>query len=136
MGAIAVAGVASLTIAPAAMAHHCYKAEWQEAAHAQVKAGTPWMAMTDFTALVVGTEFSAAPECTAHADEWVAAWMAVNDVDQEPLIHMRATAGGGAHDRNGKEVPAISYLDGADFGFLVGQVLAEPDCQGVEFPEE
>ncbi len=133
-GAVAVVGVASLTIAPAALAHHCYKTEWQEAAYAQVRSGTPWTPMSDFVTLVVGMEFGAPAECTAHADEWVDAWMEANGVEAEPLIHMRATAGGGAHDRNGKDVPPISYLDDADFGFLVGQVLAEPDCADVEFP--
>ncbi|AEG45646.1 hypothetical protein [Isoptericola variabilis] len=135
IGAVAVAGVATLAIAPGAMAHHCYKTEWQEAAYAQVRSGTPWMPMTEFVGVVISQFPGATPECLAHAGEWTQAWLTANDVDAEPLIHMRATAGGGAHDRNGKELPSISYLDDDDFGFLVGQIFSEADCAGIEFPE-
>ncbi len=134
MGAVAVVGVASLAIAPAAMAHHCFKSEWTDAAYAKVRAGTPWTPMTDFVGFAVSSFPGATPECVSHAGEWTEAWMESEELDVEPLIHMRATAGGGAHDRNGKDVPPISYLDDGDFGFLVGQVLAEPDCAGVQPP--
>jgi hypothetical protein len=134
IGAIAVAGVATLAIAPGAMAHHCYKTEWQEVAYAQVRAGTPWTPMSQFVGMVVSSFPGATPECVAHAGEWTQEWMEANDVDVEPLIHMRATAGGGAHDRNGKTLPSISYLDDADFGFLVGRIMSEADCADLEPP--
>jgi hypothetical protein len=128
MGAIAVVGVAGLALAPAASAHHCYKTEWQEAAYAQVSSGTPWTPMSELVAFAVTEFFGGTAECAAHADEWTAAWMDAHDVETEPLIHMRATVGGGAHDRNGKTVPPFSYLTEADFAELEGLIMAEEDC--------
>jgi hypothetical protein len=137
MGAIAVVGVAGLALAPAASAFHCYKTDWQDAAYAQVRSGTTWTPMSEFLEFAVMTFFEGGtPECAAHADEWTEAWMEANGVEEEPLINMRATAGGGAHDRNGKTVPPFSYLDDDDFGQLAALILAEPDCADVVFPEE
>jgi hypothetical protein len=116
------------------MAHHCDKTEWQEAAYAQVRSGTAWAPMEDFVAFAVTEFLGQSPECAAHADEWTAAWMEMHDVEVEPLIHMKATAGGGAHDRNGKNVPPFSYLSDADFGELVGMIMSEADCADLEPP--
>jgi hypothetical protein len=126
--AVAAAGAATVLVATSASAHHCYKENWTDAAYAQVSSGTAWMPMSGFVAFAIQEFFGLPAECAAHADEFTAAWQEANGVEQEPLIHTRATAGGGAADRNGKDVPPFNYLGDADFMFLESLIFAEPDC--------
>lgn len=128
---IAVAGAGALAIAVAgpAAAHHCFKDEWQDAARAQLTQGkTPWMPMSDFIAFAITEEFGLPDECAAHADQFVAAWMTHAGVDEEPLIHMRATVGGGAAHQ-GRAPQPMSYLEDADFDYLGGLLGSTEDCQ-------
>lgn len=134
-GTVGAAVTAALAIGPAALAHHCYRDAWQDAAYQQVQSGTPWTPLSDFLAFAVTEEFGGSPACVAHADQWVAGWMGDKGLTQEPLIFTKATVAGGAADRNGKDVKPFSYLTDADFGTFVGDVLSEPDCAGVQFPD-
>lgn len=127
--AIATAGTGALVVAMAgpAAAHHCWR-DWQGSAHEQLAAGgTAWVTMTDFVVMGLGEE--GLPEaCLAHAGEWTAAWMESHDVEDEPLVHSRATVGGGAAHKKGKEPGHTNYLGDADFNELIGYAMAEPDC--------
>ena len=91
-----VAGVATT-----ASAHHCYKAEWEAAAAEQLASGkTPWLPLSDLADYYLGFEF---PGCETQGlgDIAVAAWMVETDTVDEPLVHSRATAGGGARGAGG-----------------------------------
>jgi hypothetical protein len=44
-------------------------------------------------------------------------------LDQEPLIHLRATVGGGAYYHTGTEPQPFSYLGEEDFAQLTGAVI-------------
>lgn len=117
-----VAGVAALSlgVATTASAHHCYKAEWEAAAAEQLASGkTPWVPLSDLADYYLGFEF---PDCENEGlgDFAVAAWMAETGTVDEPLVHSRATAGGGAAHQ-GKTVKPFLYLDDADFDFIVGE---------------
>lgn len=133
---IALAATAAVTLAGSTMAsaHHCYKDEWQAAAYEQLSNGrTAWMPLSDLgTAFLIGPDH--AQQCGYVADEVVEQWMAANDVDKEPLIHMRATVGGGALYNSGKEPKPFSYLDDEDFGMLTmgiveGMATCAPDWE-------
>lgn len=135
---VVLAGTAALTmgLGSSAWAHHCYKDSWQTAASEQLAEGqTAWMPMSDFVGMMI-TIFEGTEDCVAHADEWVAAWMAANGIEDEPLIHMRATVGGGAKHMKGYEPAPFSYLEDKDLGFLVGQVYSTAGCETVEFPSD
>jgi len=126
----AVAGAVALVAAGPASAHHCYKADWQEAARVQLAAHqTPWMPMSDLLAGAITEVFGLPQECAAHADELVASWMSFAGVEQEPLIQTRATIGGGA-EAQGRPPRPISYLEESDFAYLDGLLASTPDCQG------
>ena len=43
--------------------------------------------------------------------------MTAKGLTEEPMIHTRATVGGGAANQ-GKDVPALNYLTDADFALL------------------
>lgn len=128
-GAAVLAGATALAVVAAgpASAHHCYK-EWNDAARAQVSAGTAWMSMSDFVEMAATEFFGLPPECTSHAGEWADAWMAYAGVETEPTIHMKATVGGGANHRKGFVPKPFGYLGDEDFAFLESQIMAEPDC--------
>lgn len=133
---VVLAGTAALTmgLGSSAWAHHCYKDAWQEAASEQLAGGgTAWMPMTDFVGMMI-TSFGGEPDCVANADDWVAAWMAEYGVEDEPLIHMKATVGGGANMKDYEPAP-FEYLGDEEFGFLVGQVLSTTGCEKVVIPE-
>jgi len=134
---VVLAGTAALTmgLGSSAWAHHCYKDAWQEAASEQLaEGGTAWAPMSDFVGMMI-TSFDGSPDCAAHADEWVAAWMAANDVEAEPLIHTKATVGGGAKYMKDYEPAPFEYLGDEEFGFLMGMVFSTPGCETVVIPE-
>ena len=69
----------------------------------------------------------------------VAEWMGSVGMAQEPLIHSRATIGGGAFYNKGKAPQPFEYLSDADFGQLSGLVmthLAELGCPLPQPPPE
>ena len=114
-----LAGTAALSIALAgtASAHHCYKEDWNDAAYAHhSQGGTPWQPLSNIGEMVVAEEIGL-PQCTYVVDGAVADFMAAKGLTEEPLIHTRATAGGGAAHQ-GKDVPPFSYLTDADFVLL------------------
>lgn len=124
LGGSIVAAAAALVLvgASAASAHHCYKDEWQAAAYAHhLAGGTPWMPLSD-----MGQMFLVPPElqeaCGYVADDAVEAFMEANGLTQEPLIHAKATVGGGAAHQ-GKDVKPFSYLTDADFEWLTVDLL-------------
>ena len=121
----ALAGAAALSIAVAgtASAHHCYKQDWNDAALAQLsQGGTPWQPLTDIGEFVVAVEIGL-PQCTYVVDGVVADFMTAKGLTEVPLIHTRATAGGGAAHQ-GKDVPPFGYLTDSDFALL--DSLLEP----------
>lgn len=120
------AGVVIAAAAGPAAAHHCYKDTWQDTARANISSGTAWLPLSDLGAMVAVEEFGFDEECASHADEWVQAWMAETGVTEEPLIHSKATVGGGAAHNAGKEPKPFSYLSEDDFVFLTGLIFA--DC--------
>lgn len=132
LGGSIVAAAAALVLvgASAASAHHCYKDEWQAAAYAHhLAGGTPWMPLSD-----MGQMFLVPPElqeaCGYVADDAVEAFMEANGLTQEPLIHAKATVGGGAAHQ-GKDVKPFSYLTDADFEWLTVDLLERLEvCAG------
>lgn len=129
--AAALAAVGLVTSAGTASAHHCYKDEWTAAAYANLASnGTAWMSLSD-----LGTMFMVAPQdveqCGPAIDRAVAEWMADVGMTVEPLIHSRATVGGGAFYHKGKAPKPFEYLSDDDFGTVVGlsmTYLAEAGC--------
>jgi hypothetical protein len=123
-GAIIAATAALVLVgASSASAHHCYKDEWQAAAHAHhLKGGTPWMPLSEMgKAFLIPAELVEA--CGYVADDAVASFMAMEGLTQEPLIHTRATVGGGALYNSGKEPKPFSYLTEAQFEVLTVDLL-------------
>lgn len=127
-GVLASAGALTILAAGPASAHHCLK-EWNDAARAKVSSGTSWMAMSDYIAFATTEYFGLSAACGDHADDWTATWMEWRDVTTEPTVHMKATAGGGAQHKKGKEPGPFFYLADADYDFLEGMIFAEPDCE-------
>lgn len=125
----ATAAAFTLAGAGVASAHHCYKDSWQATAYAHhAEGGTAWLPLSDLGAMIVTFDMGA-PECAHVADAVVEDWMAANGVTVEPLIHSKATVGGGAAHR-GKDVPPFSYLGEADFMMLeAGLVAGVEECQ-------
>lgn len=133
--AAALAAVGLVTSAGAASAHHCYKEEWSAAAYQNLaEKGTAWMSLSD-----VGTTFMVAPEdvarCGPAVDRAVAEWMAAAGLTTEPLIHSRATVGGGAMHHKGKAPKPFAYLSEDDFGTVVGLSMAYLAEAGCPVPE-
>ncbi|WP_137843807.1 hypothetical protein [Microbacterium sp. 2FI] len=120
-----IAATAALVLVggSAASAHHCYKDQWQDAAYQQhLAGGTAWLPLSD-----MGKMFLIPPElqesCGYVADDAVAAFMAEEGMTQEPLIHAKATVGGGAVHHAGKEPKPFSYLTEDQFGWLTVDLL-------------
>lgn len=114
---VALAVALTMVGTTAASAHHCYKDDWAAAAHEHhLQGGTAWVTLSD-----LGTMFLIPPdlqeECGYVADEVVADWMAEHDLEQEPLIHSKATVGHGAAYQGKGQMP-FSYLGEADFEAL------------------
>ena len=127
--------VAAMTLAGSSMAsaHHCYKNYWQPNAYTQhLKGNTPWMPLSDMgTMFIIGPEY--AEQCGSVADDVVADFMEARGLTQEPLIHSRATTGGGAAHQ-GKTVKPFSYLSDEDFevltvGIIDGMATCAPEWQ-------
>ncbi|SDS30297.1 hypothetical protein [Agrococcus carbonis] len=121
--AVALAVVLTMVGATAASAHHCYRDQWAGAAYQHhLRGGTPWVPLSD-----LGVMFAVPPhlqaDCAWVADEVVADFMAENGMTQEPLIHAKATVGGGAAHQ-GREPRPFSYLTEAQFGSLTVDLLA------------
>jgi hypothetical protein len=124
---VGVGAVLALS-ANTAFAHHCYKADWNDAAYAHhAQGGTAWIPLSDLADLVIAEDIGL-PECVGYGDQVAEAWMEATGTEVEPLIHSRATAGGGAAHQ-GKTVPPFHYLDDADFAILDGALgEAIGDC--------
>ena len=114
----AVAGAAAISLATAsiASAHHCYKVDWNDRAYAAVSSGTAWMSLSDLAGMVISEQIGL-PQCAYVGDAVAADYMAAKGMTEEPLIHSKATTGGGAAHR-GKTVKPFSYLNEADFVIL------------------
>lgn len=130
------ATTAAFTLAGAgiASAHHCYKDDWQQAAYDRLSAGgTAWISLSDLgTMFLIGPEY--AEQCGYVADDVVADWMAGTGTTQEPLIHSRATTGGGALYHKGKAPDPFQYLGDEDFmmltmGIVEGMATCAPDWE-------
>lgn len=122
--AAALAAVGLVTSAGTASAHHCYKDQWADAAYQHhLNGGTAWITLSD-----LGTMFLVPPELQAECgwvvDDVVADWMADKGMSQEPLIHSRATVGGGAFYHKGKAPGPFEYLGDEDFMMLEAEVMA------------
>lgn len=121
------ATTAAFTLAGAgiASAHHCYKAEWQEVAYANVSEGTAWITLGDLAVMVIQWQNPDAPaDCYYVGQETADAWMEMKGLEVEPLIHSRATTGGGALYHKGKAPKPFEYLGEDDFMWLDGQLAA------------
>jgi hypothetical protein len=134
------ATTAAFTLAGAgiASAHHCYKDEWRQAAYDHLSANrTAWVSLSDVgTMFLIGPEY--AEQCGYVADDVVEAWMADTGMTQEPLIHSRATVGGGAFYHKGKAPDPFEYLGEAEFamltmGIIEGMATCAPEW---EMPSE
>lgn len=127
------AGTAALTlgVATTASAHHCYKVDWNAKAYEQQSTNkSPWMPLSGLGAMIIAEDIGM-PECSGYASVAIAHWMEETGTSTEPLIHMKATAGGGAAHR-GKTVKPFAYLEEADFvileeglGMAIGQCMAD-----------
>ena len=128
-GLVSVGAAAVLAMsANAAFAHHCYKADWNDAAYAHHAAGgTAWLPLSDLADIVIAEDIGL-PQCVGYGDQVAAAWMDATGSEEEPLIHSRATAGGGAAHQ-GKTVRPYKYLGDADFAVLDAALEAAiEDC--------
>ena len=130
---LAASMTAALTLAGAstASAHHCYKDTWSAAAHSQQSSNkSPWMTLSDLGVQFIIIGELNAPECAGVADDVVADLMRDKGLVQEPLIHTKATVGGGAFYHKGKAPGPFEYLSEADFEFLtVGVIEGVAKCQ-------
>ncbi|GAA4426602.1 hypothetical protein GCM10023169_25560 [Georgenia halophila] len=125
IGAVAGAAAFSLALATTASAHECYKEDWSDAAHARLsQGGTAWLPMSDLGEYVVAVEMGL-PECAYVVDGVVDDYVAMTGLDAEPLVHSRATIGGGP-ERGGRAAPPISYLDFSILGPLLEDAVG--DC--------
>lgn len=127
------AGIAAALILAStgtASAHHCYKQDWADAAYQHHRAGgTAWVSLSD-----LGRQFMVPEElqeaCGWVADEAVADFMAIKGLEQEPLIHSKATTGSGAYAKGRAPAP-FSYLEEADFELLRGLLFGYlSECAG------
>ena len=105
-------GVAALVLSGgSALAHHCYVEDWNDAAYEHLSEGrTPWMPLSDLADLVLAEEVGL-PECVGYGDVAAQFFMEAKGLDEEPLLHSRATVGGGAKHRAGIEPAPFDYLD-------------------------
>ena len=128
-GLVSVGATAILAIsANSAFAHHCYKVDWNDSAYAHhAQGGTTWLPLSDLADSVIAEDIGL-PQCVGYGDQVAAAWMEATGTEQEPLIHSRATAGGGAAHQ-GKTVRPFHYLEDADFAILEAALgAAIEDC--------
>lgn len=103
--------------ATAASAHHCYKDQWAEAAYRHhLAGGTAWVSLSDLGGMFIPEALQA--DCGWVPDAAVADFMEAEGLEQEPLIHSKATTGGGALYNAGKQPKPFSYLTEAEFGAL------------------
>lgn len=125
-----IAGAAALTIgtATAASAHHCYKVDWNEKAYEQLSGGgTAWLPLSDLGAMIIAQDIGL-PECAGYSSVAVDHWMAETGATTEPLIHSKATVGGGAMQK-GKAPKPFAYLGESDFVILEeGLTMAVAEC--------
>lgn len=132
LGTVAGAFALTLGVASTASAHHCYKLDWNDkAAQQQATNGSPWTPLSTLGAMVIAQDVGM-PECAGYSSVAVDHWMAQTGTTTEPLIHLRATVGGGAlrHNPQGKTAQTIGYLTDADFMILeegIGMAIAQ--CQ-------
>ncbi|MGC5584426.1 hypothetical protein [Ornithinimicrobium sp. W1665] len=131
--ALAAGAALSLLGAGAASAHECYKHDWQQQAYDNLAAnGSAWMPVSGMVRM-----FLVAPDeqetCGPLADAAVAEWVQTWDFPREPLIHSRATIGGGAKAK-GKNPPPIGYLTDDQFGSLIGGVVGALGPAGCTLP--
>lgn len=132
--ATTTAAAAALGLATASMAsaHHCYKVDWNERAYAQLsQGGTPWMSLTTLGGMIIAEDIGM-PECAGYASVAIDHWMAETGATSVPLIHSKATVGGGALHNNpqGRTPKAINFLGEADFPILdEGLGMAIAQCQ-------
>ncbi|WEV78049.1 hypothetical protein O9K63_15900 [Janibacter cremeus] len=115
-----IAGAAALTLgtATAASAHHCYKVDWNDKAAEQLaRNSTAWVSLTDLGAMIIAEEIGI-PECAGYSSVAVEHWMAETGATSVPLIHSKATVGGGAYYNKGKAPKPFGYLGEADFTAL------------------
>ncbi|WP_277454566.1 hypothetical protein [Janibacter sp. DB-40] len=126
-----IAGAAALTLGTAtvASAHHCYKVDWNDKAAEQLaRGGTAWLPLTDLGAMIIAEEMGQ-PQCAGYASIAVDHWMAETGATSEPLIHSKATVGGGAYYNKGKAPKPFGYLGEADFVILTdGLMMAIDSC--------
>lgn len=119
--ALAVAaGAAALTLGTAtvASAHHCYKVDWNDKAAEQLaKSGTAWVSLTDMGAMIIAEDIGL-PQCAGYAQIAVDHWMAETGTTTVPLIHSKATVGGGSYYKKGVAPKPFAYLGEADFAIL------------------
>jgi hypothetical protein len=120
------ATTAAFTLAGAgiASAHHCYKDEWTQAAYAHLSANnTAWMSFSDMGKMFLLQDPELIEQCGYVVDDAVADWMESEGLTREPLIHARATVGGGAFYHKGMAPMPFEYLSEEDFNAVVGQVF-------------
>lgn len=125
-GVSVVAATAALSLAgtTAASAHHCYREQWRDAAYSQLSQGrTPWTPLSELGRVVIAEEIGL-PQCAPYlTSEDLEPWLEDQGLSQEPLLQFRATVGGGAFYKTGKEPKPFNYLGDDDFAELEG-VLA------------
>lgn len=132
LGAVGAGAIAILfATSQVAGAHHCFKEEWAAAAHRnQSGNSSPWMPVSDLAAMFVLTP-EQAEVCGFVADDAVEEWMDYRGLDQEPLIHLKATIGSGAYYNKGKAPKPIGYLEDPDFIMietLIAEALVANNC--------
>ncbi|HLS44672.1 MAG TPA: hypothetical protein VK045_04510 [Ornithinicoccus sp.] len=108
---VASAAALTLGLAGTASAHHCYKVNWSEVAHAHhMQGNTAWMPLSDLVEMYILPEvFQGA--CEGFGDRAAELYMKGTGLVQEPLIHSKATIGTGekAHPK-GKQPMSIDFL--------------------------
>lgn len=134
-GAVTAATAALALVGSAASAHHCYKEEWQDAAYAHLQqGGTPWMPLSEFVVLIMEWEYpeGVATQCAHIAGPLVADFVEYKELGQEPLIHSRATAAGGAYHNAGRAPAPFNFL-AEDFDYLIPALDAGvSECMGAD----
>lgn len=129
--ATTTAAAAALGLATASMAsaHHCYKVDWNAKAYSnQASNGSPWTPLSTIGAMVIAEDVGM-PECASYANVAVNHWMQVTGTTVEPLIHSKATVGGGTL-KSGRTPTRIAFLGESDFAILeegIGMAIAQ--CQ-------
>ena len=133
MTVAAATAALSIVTASSASAHHCFKEDWADAAYAHHAAGgTAWIPLTQLGQMIISApapDGAGMPECASYFDaELLQPWLESKDLAQEPLIHFRATVGGGAYYKKGKAPAPFDYLGDEDFvalDALLGQAIEE-----------